>query len=322
MPDNGQQKHEGLDAMKAANVSAIVSGVAEGREGDHGNELKESCEKRQSQATAATTSSVETIFALRSEWSDAKPAGKVSKKFKTCDDDALAEAEPTQKKAFYSRTIAKTRLTFTGKMRDFSYVINPQSKRRLAWDTWSLLMISYDVIFLPIQMFEVEQTDIMMWLTALTWTGDVFLSFMTGIFIKGKLCMNPRTIARRYAMTWLPLDVSLCTLDWVSLWMKGENVSGSSLLRILRLVRFLRLLRVAKAAALFQLMLLRINSSIMVLTFTLFRLILSMIMANHFIACMWYGIGIAYDDGWAYTTGIAYAEFAYKYTSSTVLLTE
>merc|ERR1712019_197102 len=81
------------------------------------------------------------------------------------------------------------------------------------------------------------------------WTLDIVLSFLTGVYIDGRLSMHPDTIAWAYMKCWFPIDFILVALDWMLLAMlshssKLRGVRLARLLRLLRLLRFLRLLKV------------------------------------------------------------------------------
>eukprot|EP00928_Gymnodinium_smaydae_P024000 TRINITY_DN19572_c1_g1_i2.p1 TRINITY_DN19572_c1_g1~~TRINITY_DN19572_c1_g1_i2.p1 ORF type:complete len:321 (-),score=62.75 TRINITY_DN19572_c1_g1_i2:223-1185(-) len=75
-----------------------------------------------------------------------------------------------------------------------SIIIHPSSKKRLTWDFMGMLLIIYDMIMLPIQVFEPAGntfTDIMAWLARIFWTLDLPMSFLVGYLCGGVLILNP-----------------------------------------------------------------------------------------------------------------------------------
>ena len=42
------------------------------------------------------------------------------------------------------------------------------------------------------------------------------MSFRTGVYNKGVLVMDAAAVARKYARTWLPVDVMLVSIDWIA----------------------------------------------------------------------------------------------------------
>eukprot|EP00747_Dinoflagellata_sp_TGD_P063811 gnl/TRDRNA2_/TRDRNA2_153618_c2_seq1.p1 gnl/TRDRNA2_/TRDRNA2_153618_c2~~gnl/TRDRNA2_/TRDRNA2_153618_c2_seq1.p1 ORF type:complete len:677 (+),score=89.80 gnl/TRDRNA2_/TRDRNA2_153618_c2_seq1:133-2031(+) len=245
-----------------------------------------------------------------------------------CEDDDEVDDDVNDASLKRNLVIAHTHSLFNiirvENTRKKRFLLSPQSTRRLIWDCWGLFLIMYDLVFIPMQLLGMDQSaafEIMMWVTTITWTIDIPLNFVTGVYVKNKLVMRPEIIARYYMSTWLPLDIAVSAVDWTSLLMgfmstSSQQASGDSFLRILRMVRFLRLLRLAKAERFVQSVQARINSNTFVLSLTIARLVLSIIVANHVIACLWYGVGIAQDDGWPHVTGIVDADLSYKYTTA------
>jgi len=67
-----------------------------------------------------------------------------------------------------------------------------------------------------------------------------------------------------------------------------------------RFLRFLRLVRIAKFEHYFQEALAAVNSSVLILCFGIARLMVTLLMFNHFNACLWWAIGTRYPNGWAH----------------------
>merc|ERR1712046_498474 len=79
------------------------------------------------------------------------------------------------------------------------------------------------------------------------------MSFCTGFLQPdGHIEMRPNRIATHYMKTWLGLDVSLVTLDWIDMLVQvAGSTGGADILRmgkVSRIFRILRMLRLARLA--------------------------------------------------------------------------
>merc|ERR1719440_61891 len=66
------------------------------------------------------------------------------------------------------------------------FIINPDSGVRIGWDLSSLFMVVYDVIMLPMAVFEIPANPflaMMDWATRLFWTFDMGWSCCTGVVL-------------------------------------------------------------------------------------------------------------------------------------------
>ncbi|CAK0892356.1 unnamed protein product, partial [Prorocentrum cordatum] len=88
---------------------------------------------------------------------------------------------------------------------------------------------------------------LLLWLCALYWTLDVGLCFRSGFVSGARMVLDARTIAARYAQTWLPFDLVMSAIDWAEVAL-GEDpgTAPAALALAVRLRRPLRLLRAAR----------------------------------------------------------------------------
>eukprot|EP00450_Noctiluca_scintillans_P025477 CAMPEP_0194522972 /NCGR_PEP_ID=MMETSP0253-20130528/57739_1 /TAXON_ID=2966 /ORGANISM="Noctiluca scintillans" /LENGTH=260 /DNA_ID=CAMNT_0039367463 /DNA_START=150 /DNA_END=929 /DNA_ORIENTATION=+ len=89
------------------------------------------------------------------------------------------------------------------------FILRPDSMRRLLWDFLSLLMVTHDVVSLPLEVFDlpssfVEFMIIMDWVVTFFWTVDIPVSLTTGFHAEGCVEIRPRKIAARYVKKRLP----------------------------------------------------------------------------------------------------------------------
>lgn len=179
--------------------------------------------------------------------------------------------------------------------------LNPFSKGRTLWDLICFLMVSYDVVMIPLTQMVIKQVsrlDTIMALVANSvWTMDIALSFLTSTIQDGRPVTEWAKIARQYARSWLVLDLVMVVPEWVLVSLDSSR-AGFSVLRVVKLFRAVRLLRMLKVASILQKQLQRFNSQGLLFASQLARLICSFLFLNHLVACCWYFIGSTADSGW------------------------
>mmetsp|Transcript_82928 Transcript_82928/g.231265 ORF Transcript_82928/g.231265 Transcript_82928/m.231265 type:complete len:1129 (-) Transcript_82928:75-3461(-) len=208
------------------------------------------------------------------------------------------------------------------------FVLSPESSKRLAWDVLGMLLIGYDLIFIPMMVFGDEaRTDvskIMEWAATIFWTFDIPSSFLVGFHSEGVVVMHVETIARHYVKTWFPLDFAVIVIDW-ALSMKtaitgdsgASSVSYMRFGKFFKFLRLLRLLRVVKAHGVINDIIERIQSERCLILIGILRLLVFIMIINHIIACAWYAVGdMQGEDGWHVQKWPESAHYTYKYVTS------
>ncbi|CAJ1369098.1 unnamed protein product [Effrenium voratum] len=202
----------------------------------------------------------------------------------------------------------------------WSFVLHPAGRLRTVWDALTVIALVLDIILIPLEFFGIQELQGVTGATVITilfWSLDVVLSFRSGSYKKGVLVMEPKTIARDYARSWLVPDLALVGLDWLALAVNAFSEDASQvlwLLRLLRLVRVLRLGKVSRSALnLKEAMQWTVNRRGSVAMNLGLLLLL-----NHMIACGWWAFGHAWGDasGWSVTNGVEDQSLAYRYTTS------
>eukprot|EP00930_Biecheleria_cincta_P036796 TRINITY_DN25210_c0_g2_i1.p1 TRINITY_DN25210_c0_g2~~TRINITY_DN25210_c0_g2_i1.p1 ORF type:complete len:858 (-),score=163.63 TRINITY_DN25210_c0_g2_i1:148-2364(-) len=211
--------------------------------------------------------------------------------------------------------------------------IHPNSNARMIWDVVGLVLICYDLISIPIDMC--FMTDFGMfgrcldWTTLLFWTGDMCQGFLLGYFDNGVYVSDHLRILKNYILSWFIIDLLVVVPDWVVLVVQGMSGRGGSetaaleagkifkgarALRILRLLRLLKLRRILNA--LYDM----IDSEWAFICTNLAKLLLSVLVMNHVIACFWFLIGRlnleAGNPNWITKAEITNSDIAYQYTTS------
>lgn len=204
----------------------------------------------------------------------------------------------------------------------------PGSPFRLAWDLIGFVFILYDLIMIPLRVFSPPSTaasEVMDWTLLIYWTVNVIMSLLVGYVHKGITIMIPRKIIRNYFRTWFIVDVMVLAPDWyitmMSMSGKSSGAEGASdavkLLRIMRLTKCLRLLRAAKLRRIIQQITDRIDSEYTGIFLNIVKMILLLLIINHYIASMWYVVGTIEDaNTWVKNYGYTNVEWYKKYAIS------
>lgn len=191
----------------------------------------------------------------------------------------------------------------TRRCRPEQFVLHPNSRLRLCWDILGLVLLVHDLILIPLQVFDVGTKGLgdayekvmknIDYYSIFFWTLDVLVSFMTGYYTReGFVEIRHSRIGIHYFGTWFPLDISIVTVDWASLALNLDNTVGY--LRIgkttARFMRILRLLRFMKMSATLSMLINRIQSEYWLTLVGVCRLLVGIIVINHYIACGWYAM--------------------------------
>lgn len=202
------------------------------------------------------------------------------------------------------------------------HVQHPQTSMRSWWDMASIAIIIWDMVVLPLQVFDPPANvfvDFMSWVTRIFWTFDVPLSCITGyIHDNGEVEMDPKQILLRYASSWLVFDLALVIFEWSEIFWRGVLVDTGALAgrttKIFRLIRLLRVLRMRQAMVSFVE---RIRSENVVLLAEILKIMLVIVGIAHLVACLWYWIGTREGEAmsWVKTDGWDQEALHYRYAT-------
>lgn len=194
-------------------------------------------------------------------------------------------------------------------MRSFllNFYISPFWRSWVCWEMFGFILLIYDMIFLPMQVFDFPKSaylDTIMWVTMLYWTLSLFFSFFVGFqsSFQADLITERRQIAKHYLKGWFMCDALLVLSDWISVIMEilaaaKDTVWGNArvvrISRLARLLRTLRLLRVMRISVWLHQIKSVINSEYTRICFLLTCNVFSILLLAHMAACAWFGIGKA-----------------------------
>mmetsp|Transcript_71258 Transcript_71258/g.196724 ORF Transcript_71258/g.196724 Transcript_71258/m.196724 type:complete len:915 (+) Transcript_71258:821-3565(+) len=178
------------------------------------------------------------------------------------------------------------------------FVLDPNATVRATWDVMSIFLVVYDMVMIPLQLFELPETlisDMLSWTTRLFWTWDLVMSFCTGYVRKDGIIENRLwKIAKSYICSWFLIDILIVGIDWVEvLWADGSFLGfarAGKASRTFRIIRMVRLLRLARVRNVFNMMTDRIQSEQLIIVAGIINIMLVIMGLGHVIACVWYGI--------------------------------
>eukprot|EP00929_Paragymnodinium_shiwhaense_P008429 TRINITY_DN112384_c0_g1_i1.p1 TRINITY_DN112384_c0_g1~~TRINITY_DN112384_c0_g1_i1.p1 ORF type:complete len:1128 (+),score=285.19 TRINITY_DN112384_c0_g1_i1:86-3469(+) len=176
---------------------------------------------------------------------------------------------------------------------------SPSSRKNVIWDLVGILLIGYDCVFVPMEVFSPDETlwsIFVSWFARFFWSFNMVLMFFTGyVYMDGTMEMRPARAASRYLRTWFPLDCFVVFFDWAE-YLTQEALGLKNIgtaLRGLRVARTLRLLRLMKAKELTK------NiaeyfpfSDQLVMVIDILKIMVVFVWVTHLVACIWYLVGL------------------------------
>lgn len=200
---------------------------------------------------------------------------------------------------------------------------HPNDPYRLVWDLIGSLLISFDIILIPMAVFDLPQNTFLTmidWVTLLFWSADIPVSFFVGYVDRGTTVLMPSKIAKNYLRTWFLPDVIIVAADWTYNFANvgsGDAADIGRTARIMRSVRALRLVRLLKLKRIIADIKDHIDSEYMSIIGDICKLILMTLLLSHVIGCVWYAIGRAGPGGgWIAASGYEDTTLGWRYTTS------
>jgi hypothetical protein len=203
------------------------------------------------------------------------------------------------------------------------WTLYPNGRKRLVWDVMGCLLLLHDLIMIPMVFFENHTTGMggrykvfensFQFASASFWTLDIFVSFITGYHSsEGFVEMDAYKVARNYIRSWLCLDLVIVSVDWTSIFVSNLGDASDSLRlgkTASRIMRVFRLLRFAKMNTHMQDMMNMINSEYIQQFMGLLKLLVAIVIVNHYVACFWFLVAATNPTG-----GVTWAQNAFGLT--------
>ncbi|CAE8655106.1 unnamed protein product, partial [Polarella glacialis] len=205
-----------------------------------------------------------------------------------------------------------------------------------AWEVLGLLMISWDLFAVPMQVFAPFPEELIVSTTILTtlyWTCDVPFTFMPSKHADGTRHISLKAMARQCASSWLLFDSIMVLVNWLvvvlTIFVAAErsdkalsHIGGQEMLKFVSGFRVLRVPRfIFKSKAGFLALLEEYGGSKRIRIISgIAGMLVFIVLTNHLIACAFYGIATisSLETNWTYyafdLTGRT--SWLYRYTTS------
>lgn len=208
-------------------------------------------------------------------------------------------------------------------------ILRPGHPVCIVWDMLTLFAMLHDVILIPLAAFDLPNLtvlDVLGVVTTIVWATDLVLSFFRGVADTdaGIIEMRPSRIAKIYLKSWFCLDFSVVVVDVLLLFMAESSWVGvillARMLRILRLTRLFKILKISERLTVFEGRFAEVmaSSEKRAAGFSILKLLLILVVINHFVCCGWYGIGSLAEgkEHWISRHGLNDAGLSYQYSTA------
>jgi len=188
-----------------------------------------------------------------------------------------------------------------------SCTLKPDSKIRMAFDILALLAVLYDLITVPLYIFDYNDWQYaasLQMVICIIWTIELPMNFFFSYHADGLIETRKRKIARKYILRgWFLPDITLVGMDWFSIF-AGSALLGSSgaplfrmaritrITRVIRLARLLRLMRAFKLQEIFGELSNYIFTDTMTTMMQVAKLTGFIYFFCHIVGCAWYFLGL------------------------------
>lgn len=168
------------------------------------------------------------------------------------------------------------------------WIIHPHHRYRMIWDIFALVLILIESVVIPLEIcFQITVSIWWWYFTTTFFFTDIVLNCITGFFERGILIMRQSWIMKRYAQSFMILDV-ISTFPWKLVITDGH---GTSLILLFRLAKLIRLLRLAKVGSLSERLEEFLPSMALRSKFSLMKMLFIVFLICHWSACVWAFIG-------------------------------
>jgi hypothetical protein len=184
-----------------------------------------------------------------------------------------------------------------------SVIVPEEGSWKVQWDAFVLVLIMYSAVIVPYRICFGAPAVGLTWawelLISLCFIVDLSFSFRTAFFQDGVWVKSRKAIALQYFRSWFwidaPASLPLELLDLLPFDLDSSNAAVPRMLRLFRLFRLLRLLKLLKVGD--QIEKLEDMFEVNLRFLQLFVLLLKILFTAHILACIYYALAIAVDNG-------------------------
>lgn len=205
------------------------------------------------------------------------------------------------------------------------YLLHPSGRGRTIWNLLTVLALVWDIIAIPMEFFDLPNMVLLSvaeWVTIFFWSVDIAFSFITGIYRKGVLVMEPKVVAMAYLRSWFSMDLLLVSFDWLAMATANQQADQMDedayrVVWALRLLRLFRIVRLGKMSRTAMNMKEAMHSWATSVQYSIFMNIFLLMLMLHMIACGWWAFGHTWGnaDGWSVKYEIEGISLLYSYTT-------
>lgn len=207
------------------------------------------------------------------------------------------------------------------------YLLHPSGRGRTTWNLLTVLALVWDIIVIPMEFFDLPSTVLLSvaeWVTIFFWSVDIAFSFITGIYRKGVLVMEPKVVAMAYLRSWFLMDLILVSFDWLAMSTAHPHSQTDQMdedayrvVWALRLLRLFRIVRLGKMSRTAMNMKEAMHSWATSVQYSIFMNIFLLMLMLHMIACGWWAFGHTWGnaDGWSVKYEVEGTSLLYSYTT-------
>mmetsp|Transcript_77240 Transcript_77240/g.250190 ORF Transcript_77240/g.250190 Transcript_77240/m.250190 type:complete len:816 (+) Transcript_77240:201-2648(+) len=221
--------------------------------------------------------------------------------------------------------------TGTGRACPQILAIDPTTKRYVVWGLSGMLLLMWDVITIPLSLFELGGFSKVLQVTnpfiVVYWSTDLVVQFFAWIpakdFRTAVWEVRVSKISARYLKTWFLPDLCIISIDYVFMLSDaggGSNAQGAlRLSKVARFLRIIRILRLRKLKDILEVLVRRQNSEHVVVGIQLAKSVALLLLMSHYVACGWYALALYNDQdsiNWIAKNELDGTDTGYVYTIS------
>jgi len=203
------------------------------------------------------------------------------------------------------------------------FVMQPNCVKILTLDLLGVVLIFYDLFYIPLQLLQPEET---MFITCMDWTCRIFWTCNMPVILlvgfvhpDGDMEMAPKRILNRYAKSWLPFDCIVAFCDWGEVFVSGFADNNLTMVRAIRSARMLRIVRFFRIDRLLELASMlgeTVRSETASLVVSICKIFFFVVCLLHLISCAWYGTGdLNSEGGWIRLAELENEGLWYRYAT-------
>lgn len=222
----------------------------------------------------------------------------------------------------------------------FKFSIDPEGDFKMFWESMKFLLLIWTFFYLPIKVvFIPDNESVMLYaidkMIDLIFLIDIFLNFITPIYLNYELVYSRKMIAKAYLAGWFVLDlIAVLPIEEVYDWVVDPEDSQDNIAFLAKASKFVRLLRLLKLIRLFKTFDFTNTDNYFIKVIsakfkgTIFYLLLPnfilMVFTMHILTCIWFFVANISDgiEDWIWENQLQDRDVFYLYVASFYLVVQ